>query len=77
MNDSTPTTMKTPIYWKKTFLTCRSPTNSFYLCRTLEDVYDDTTQIRIQWYSFVDDNRDENDIDENTHFKISFEDTLD
>ncbi|CAF3793465.1 unnamed protein product [Rotaria socialis] len=77
MNDSTPTTMKTPIYWKKTFLTCRSPANSFYLCRTLEDVYDDTTQIRIQWYSFVDDNRDENDIDENTHFKISFEDTLD
>ncbi|CAF2162294.1 unnamed protein product [Rotaria magnacalcarata] len=77
MNDSTPTTIKTPIYWKKTFLTCRSPTNSFYLCRTLEDVYDDATQIRIQWYSFVDDNRDENDIDENTHFKISFEDTLD
>lgn len=68
---------KITIYGKHTFLTCRSPTDSFYLCQTLDDVYDDATQVRIQWYSFVDENHDENDIDEKTHFKLSYQDVLD
>ena len=68
---------KVTIYSKHTFLTCRSPTNSFYLCRTLDNVYDGTTQIRIQWYSFVEENQDEHDIDENTRFKLSHQDMLD
>ncbi|CAF3833248.1 unnamed protein product [Rotaria sordida] len=67
----------TLIYSNKTFLTCRSPTNSFFLCQTLQNVYSDTKQIRIRWYSFADENQDENRIDENTHFKESYQDKLD
>ena len=66
-----------PIYSKHTFLTCRSPTDSFYLCRILHDVYDETKPVRIQWYSFVDQNQNENNIDENTRFKLSHDDVLD
>lgn len=67
---------KTLIYSKKTFLTCRSPTNSFFLCQTLQNVYSNTKQIDIRWYSFVNDNQDENKIDENTHFKQSYYDKI-
>ena len=77
MSASNSTKDKTPIYLKHSYLTCRSPTNSFYLCRTLEDVYDDMTRIRIQWYAFVDETRDENNIDEETLFKLSHNDTID
>lgn len=77
MASSKSANVKKVIYGKLTFLTCRSPTDSFYLCRTLDDVYDDATQVRIQWYSFVDENHDENDIDEKTHFKLSYQDVLD
>ncbi|CAF3062725.1 unnamed protein product [Rotaria sp. Silwood2] len=66
----------TLIYSNKTFLTCRSPTNSFFLCQTLQNVYRDTQQIRIRWYSFVDENQDENKVDENTYFKESYPDTI-
>ncbi|CAF1574984.1 unnamed protein product [Rotaria sp. Silwood1] len=66
----------TLIYSNKTFLTCRSPTNSFFLCQTLQNVYSDTKQIHIRWYSFVDENQNENKVDENTHFKESYHDKI-
>ncbi|UJR19473.1 hypothetical protein I4U23_022604 [Adineta vaga] len=64
------------LYRKKTFLTCRSPADSFYLCQVLENVFNHTKRIRIRWCSFVDENGDEKNIDENTRFKLDYEDIL-
>lgn len=77
VDDSTSESEATLIFSKKIFLTCRSPTNSFFICQTLQNVYSNTKQIRIQWYSFADENQDESKIDENTHFKLSYQDKLD
>ncbi len=65
------------LYTKKSFLTCRSPADSFFLCQILQNVYNDTEQIPIRWCSLVDENGDETKIDENTHFKFDYEDILD
>lgn len=66
----------TLVYSNKTFLTCRSPNNSFFLCQTLQDVYNDTKQIEIRWFSFLDQHQDERKIDENTHFRKSYDDKI-
>ncbi|CAF3723197.1 unnamed protein product [Rotaria sp. Silwood1] len=52
----------------KTFIICRSLANSFYLCQTLQNVYNYTKEICIRWCSLVD---------ENTYFKLDYEDKLD
>jgi hypothetical protein len=65
------------LYANRTFLTCRSPADAFFLCQTLQDAYSHTKQIRIRWCSLVDDNGDETNIDEHTRFKLDYEDTLD
>lgn len=64
------------VYSKKVFLTCRSPTDSFFLCQTLQNVYNETKEIRIRWYTFVDEHQDEHKIDENTRFKESYDDRI-
>ncbi|CAF3244348.1 unnamed protein product [Rotaria sp. Silwood2] len=68
---------RTLLYSNKTFITCRNPTNSFYLCQVLQNVYNNTKEIRIRWCSLADENDDETKIDENTHFKLDYEDKLD
>ncbi|CAF1428785.1 unnamed protein product, partial [Rotaria sordida] len=60
------------LYSKKTFITCRNPTDSFYLCQLLQNVYNHTKQIRIRWCSIMDEHGDEN-----TCFKLDYEDKLD
>jgi hypothetical protein len=70
--------IRTLLYSNRTFITCRSPSDSFFLCQVLQDVYNDTKKFRIRWCSRADGNDDdEAEIDENTHFKIDYEDTLD
>jgi len=69
--------LRTLLYSNRTFITCRSPEDSFFLCQVLQDVYNDTKKIRIRWYALTDENGDETKIDENTRFKIDYEDTLD
>ncbi len=71
------TDLRILLYTKKSFLTCRSPANSFFLCQILQNIYNDTEQIPIRWCSLVDENSDETKIDENTHFKFDYEDILD
>jgi hypothetical protein len=65
--------LETVLYSKKTFITCRSPTDSFFLCQILQDVYNGTKQIPIRWCSVAN----ETQIDENTRFKLDYKDTLD
>lgn len=65
------------LFSNKTFVTCRSPDDAFFLCQVLQDVYADTKQIRIRWCSLVDENGDETKVDENTLFKLDYEDVLD
>ncbi|CAF1343422.1 unnamed protein product [Rotaria magnacalcarata] len=69
--------LRTLLYSNRTFITCRSPEDSFFLCQVLQDVYNDTRKIRIRWCSLVDENGDETKVDENTRFKLDYEDTLD
>jgi hypothetical protein len=69
--------LRTLLYTNRTFITCRSPSDSFFLCQVLQDVYNDTKKIRIRWCSRTDGNDDETEINEHTHFKIDYEDTLD
>lgn len=71
------TDVRTLLYTKKSFITCRSPTDSFFLCQILQNIYNDTEQIRIQWCSLVDENDDETNVNENTHFKLDYKDKLD
>ena len=66
-----------PLYENRTFVTCRNPTDAFFLCQVLQNVYSDTQRIRIRWCALVDENGDENNVDENTRFKLDYEDTLD
>lgn len=66
-----------PLYENRTFVTCRNPTDAFFLCQVLQNVYSDTPRIRIRWCALVDENGDENNVDENTRFKLDYEDTLD
>ncbi|CAF0916058.1 unnamed protein product [Rotaria sp. Silwood1] len=65
------------LYENKTFVTCRSPSDSFYLCQVLQDVYTNTKKIRIRWCSIVGDNGDDTKIGINTRFKLDYRDTLD
>ncbi|UJR15954.1 hypothetical protein I4U23_002874 [Adineta vaga] len=69
--------IRTLLYTNRTFITCRSPDDSFFLCQVLQDVYNDTKKIRIRWCASTDERGDEAEIDENTHFKFDFDDTLD
>ncbi|CAF3379069.1 unnamed protein product [Rotaria sp. Silwood1] len=69
--------LRTLLYTNKTFITCRSPADAFFLCQVLQDVYNDTKRIRIRWCSLADENGDETKVDENTRFKLDYEDTLD
>ena len=73
----TPTRRKL-LYTQKSFLTCRSSsTDSFFLCQILQNIYKDTKQIPIQRCSLISEISDQTDIDENTHFKIDSDDTID
>ncbi|CAF4086910.1 unnamed protein product, partial [Rotaria sp. Silwood2] len=65
------------LYPNKTFITCRSPSDSFYLCQVLQDVDTDTKKIRIRWCSIVGGNDDNTKIGTNTHFKFDYMDKLD
>ncbi|CAF3484731.1 unnamed protein product [Rotaria sordida] len=65
------------LYENKTFITCRSPSDSFYLCQVLQDVHTYTKKIRIRWCSIVGDNSDETKIGINTRFQVDYMDTLD
>lgn len=65
------------LYENRSFVTCRSPSDSFFLCQILQNVYNDTKKIRIRWCSAADEKGDEAEIDENTRFRFDFEDTLD
>jgi hypothetical protein len=65
------------LYSNRTFITCRSPTDSFFLCQVLEDVYNDTKKFRIRWCSLAEGTDEDTIIDENTHFKLDYEDKLD
>lgn len=68
---------QTLLYSNKTFVTCRSPSNSFFLCQILQNVYHSTKNIRIRWCSLTDaDDDDEVTIDENSRFKLDYKDTL-
>ena len=68
---------QTLLYSNKTFVTCRSPSNSFFLCQVLQNVYHSTKNIRIRWCSLTNgDDDDEAIIDENTRFKLDYKDTL-
>ncbi|CAF0987776.1 unnamed protein product [Adineta steineri] len=69
--------LRTLLYSNRTFITCRSPEDSFFLCQVLQDVYNDTKRIRIRWCSLADENGDETKVDDKTHFKFDYEDTLD
>ncbi|CAF4470899.1 unnamed protein product [Rotaria sp. Silwood2] len=69
--------LRTLLYTNKTFITCRSPADAFFLCQVLQDVFNDTKKIRIRWCSLADENGDETKIDENTRLKLDYEDTLD
>ncbi|CAF1971897.1 unnamed protein product [Rotaria magnacalcarata] len=65
------------LYSNKTFITCRSPADSFFLCQVLQDVHHHTKKIRIRWCSLADGDENETEIDENTRFKLDYEDKLD
>ena len=65
------------LYPKQSFVTCRSPSDSFYLCQLLQDVHEDTKKIRIRWCSLVDGQDDETPIGIKTRFQLTYEDTLD
>ena len=65
------------LFANKTFVTCRNPSDSFFLCQVLQDVYEDTKKIRIRWCSATDGADDDTPIDENTRFKLDYTDTLD
>lgn len=65
------------LYSNRTFITCRSPGDSFFLCQVLQDVFNDTKKFRIRWYARTDGKDDEAPIDEHTHFRMDFDDTLD
>ncbi|CAF1193546.1 unnamed protein product [Rotaria sordida] len=69
--------LRTLLYSNRTFITCRSPADSFFLCQVLQDVFNDAKKIRIRWCSLADENGDETNVDENTRFKLDYEDTLD
>lgn len=65
------------LYPKQSFVTCRSPSDSFYLCQLLQDVDEDTKKIRIRWCSLVDGQDDDTPIGIKTRFQLTYEDTLD
>jgi hypothetical protein len=65
------------LYKNQTFVTCRSPSDSFYLCRVLQDVNTHTKRIRIRWCSVVGEDGDDTQISINTRFKLSYVDVLD
>jgi hypothetical protein len=69
--------IRTLLYSNRTFITCRSPSDSFFLCQVLQDVFNDTKKFRIRWCSLAEGNDEDTIIDENTHFKLDYEDTLD
>jgi hypothetical protein len=76
-SSSSSSDLRTLLYTNRTFITCRSPGDSFFLCQVLQDVYNDTQKIRIRWCSRTDGNDDETEITENTHFQVDYDDTLD
>ena len=65
------------LYKNQTFVTCRSSSDSFYLCRVLQDVNTHTKRIRIRWCSVVGEDGDDTHISINTRFKLSYVDILD
>lgn len=70
------TDLQTLLYSNKTYVTCRSPSDSFFLCQILQNVHTHTEQISIRWCALVNGADDESKIDENTRFKLDYKDTL-
>ena len=70
------TNLRTLLYSNETFITCRSPLDSFFLCQVLQNVYNNAKQVPIRWWSLVNENDDGTKIDETTRFKLSYKDTL-
>lgn len=64
------------LFKNNTFVTCRSPADSFYLCQVLQDVYSSTKIVRIRWCSIVNGN-DDTKIGTKTSFKLDYKDKLD
>ena len=65
------------LYASKTFVTCRSPSDTFYLCQVLQNVYTYTKKIPIRWCSVIGEDGDDTKISISTRFKLSYTDTLD
>lgn len=76
-SSSSSSDLQTLLYSNRTFITCRSPSDSFFLCQVLQDVYNDTKKFRIRWCSRTNGDDDDTDINENTRFIVDYEDTLD
>ena len=70
------TNLRTLLYSNETFVTCRSPLDSFFLCHVLQNVYHNAKPIPIRWWSLVNENDDGTKIDETTRFKLNYKDTL-
>jgi len=64
------------LYGKDTFVTCRSESDTFYLCKILHNVYTYTKYIRIQWCSPIGDDGDDTNITVKTRFELSYTDKL-
>ena len=65
------------LYEKHSFVTCRGATNTFYLCKILKNVYENTKKIPIRWCSVIGEDGDNTKISIKTQFKLSYTDTLD
>jgi hypothetical protein len=76
-SSSSPTDDDNLLYKNQTFVTCRSPSDLFYLCQVLHDVYTNTKRIRIRWCSVIGEDGDDTKISINTRFKLSYVDALD
>lgn len=65
------------LYQKGTFVTCRSASDTFYLCQVLQDVYAKTKSIRIRWCVVLGEDGDDTQISIKTLFQLDYMDHLD
>ena len=65
------------LYEKGTFATCRSASDSFYLCQIRHDVYAHTKSIRIRWCVVLGEDGDDTQITIKTQFQLDYMDNLD
>ncbi|CAF3795485.1 unnamed protein product [Adineta steineri] len=65
------------LYENETFVTCRNPSDGFYLCQILQDVYKHTKKISIRWCSVIGEKGDDTEISIRTRFNLTYMDKLD